>query len=370
MRAAPQHPSIAIRNRDLPRTGSWRAITAGALLFALLTGCEEPPPPQPPSVSTEFQRGPFKLVVRAFPAEVSVGDQVTIALHVETPSQHVVRFPTTAELADQEIPDITATELAGPSIRADGGLNWTQTITIEPFLSGEITIPALVVWYSAEPAAADQQPAFDHELISEPLNVIVRSALTSQDSVMAPRSISGTLTPPPEPLSPWSIVALAGGGLLALVLLTAFGIWLVRRANRPPPPIPPEVWALRQLAGLERSQLLEVGEFKMFYYALSEIVRVYIERQFHLAAPEMTTEEFLNLLARDRGVLPYDSQRLREFMQACDLVKYAAFVPGRSEAEHALGTARAFIDATAAAVQAHTLRNPDTVEQAWGGHAA
>ena len=78
-------------------------------------------------------------------------------------------------------------------------------------------------------------------------------------------------------------------------------------------------------------------------------MRGYIERKFALAAPEMTTEEFLLTLARDRGALPYDSGRLRDFLEVCDLVKYAAVRPARDDAEQVLGTARAFVHATAAA---------------------
>ena len=342
------------------------------LALALLSacGCEQPLPPAPPVVSNEFERGPFKLVASASPPELWVGDPLTVKLEVTTPEGYLVRFPSDEELAEAEVADIVATEIDVPHLLPAGNLTWTQTVRIEPVISGERTIPALIVWYAKEPESTDAEPAFDHDLINEPLTVTVRSALTTQDSVASPREISGPLTPPPEPLDAWTLAAIAAGVLVAGAALTAGIIWLLIRLNRPPPPIPPDIWALAELGKLESSQLLELGEFKVFYYSLSEIVRAYIERQFRLAAPDMTTEEFLYMLARDRSALPFDDDRLREFMQACDMVKYAAFVPGQSEAEHALQTARAFVHATASAVQAHAAQQAEAADQQPGGPAA
>jgi hypothetical protein len=118
---------------------------------------------------------------------------------------------------------------------------------------------------------------------------------------------------------------------------------------RPPPPILPEVWALRALAELASYDWVEYARVREYYYRLTEIVRSYVERKFGLAAPDRTTEEFLGMLARRRSALPYDAQRLRDFLEACDVVKYAALEPRREDADGALATARAFVHATAAA---------------------
>ena len=174
--------------------------------------------------------------------------------------------------------------------------------------------------------------------------------------------------PPAEPLSPRAWAAIAGAVVGAAALLGLLIGWLRRLARRPAPPALPEIWALRALAELEAAGLIDRGRAKQYYYSLSEIVRVYIERKFGLAAPEMTTEEFLGTLARNRGALPYDADRLRDFLQACDLVKYAAFTPRAAEAEQALSIARAFIDATAAAAQ-QSAAAPD-VPREQGGQAA
>ena len=74
--------------------------------------------------------------------------------------------------------------------------------------------------------------------------------------------------------------------------------------------------------------------------------------RFRLRAPEMTTEEFLTALSRDRSAVPYDAGALRSFMEACDLVKYAALEPRAEDAAAALGAARTFVEQSAAAAVA------------------
>ena len=85
----------------------------------------------------------------------------------------------------------------------------------------------------------------------------------------------------------------------------------------------------------------------------------------------MTTQEFLRTLARNRSALPYDPERLRAFLEACDIVKYAAYRPLPKDAEEAMRAARAFINATAIAVrQTGAPRAGDGDRKPSGGQAA
>jgi len=133
---------------------------------------------------------------------------------------------------------------------------------------------------------------------------------------------------------------------------------IIRWRSRPPPPIAPEIWALQALDALGTEDWFVRGEQREFYYRLNEIVRRYIELKFSLAAPDMTTQEFLAMLSRRERALPYDADRLRTFLEACDYVKYAAAEPGPDEAASVMATARAFIHATAAVVAESQVTTP------------
>jgi hypothetical protein len=60
-----------------------------------------------------------------------------------------------------------------------------------------------------------------------------------------------------------------------------------------------------------------------------------------------------------RGALPYDRDSLGAFLEACDIVKYAALVPGVDDAAAAIQTAITFVRTTAGAARPDSVTNPD-----------
>ncbi len=105
--------------------------------------------------------------------------------------------------------------------------------------------------------------------------------------------------------------------------------------------------ALAELAELQQSDLLAKGLTEQYYVRLTTIVRQYIENQFGIAAPKLTTEEFLDQTASSS--LLDDGQRgtLRVFLSLADLVKFARFQPGHEDANQAIQRATQFIEQSA-----------------------
>src|SRR5262249_22668822 len=86
--------------------------------------------------------------------------------------------------------------------------------------------------------------------------------------------------------------------VLAVLLVLAWLGWrLCRRlrtiAEAGRPALPPWQEALNALAALPWRDWLADGEVKRFYYALSEILKRYLERRFEFDAAEQTTTELL-----------------------------------------------------------------------------
>ncbi len=321
------------------------------VLLILVGGCRDEQTEKTDLVSDTAARGPIRFTVQAGPRDVTVGDPITVDLIAEAPGDYEVQLPAAeafGELAAREI------ETLEPRPGASGVV-WRRSFEVEPLVSGPLEIPPLTVTYTRQTGASETQPAPTNELETQALELEVRSVLTEADGPTQPRDITGTLLPPKPPLElsrevlqRWAVWIGITAIVLALVAYAGYRTW--RWYRRPPPPILPELWALQALAELRGSDWVENGRFREYYYRLTEIVRGYIERKFSLAAPEMTTEEFLTMLARDRQALPYDAERLGRFLEACDIVKYAAFRPRREDAEEATSTALAFVHATAAAV--------------------
>jgi hypothetical protein len=321
------------------------AMLSLGVAVILSGGCQSSEPPKVEGVESHGQRGPLKLDVRATPNKIMLGDLVHVEMRMQTPKGYRVQFADVDGLEGGEARDIDDED---PQPTPDGNLEWQRTLTIEPWYSGNFEIPPLVVRY----ARPDDNGAgeFENELASDSMKIEVRSVLTTQDAVTSPRDITGTLEPRIEK-SPWKIATLVAIAVLLLAALI-FAIIAYRRRAKHVPPVLPEVWALRELAALNIDAWLAEGRAREFYYRISEVVRGYVERQFGLAAPDMTTEEFLETLLRNRRAIPYDTHKLGEFLQKCDMVKYAAVSPQRPDAEDAVGAARSFVDATAASVRA------------------
>jgi hypothetical protein len=118
-------------------------------------------------------------------------------------------------------------------------------------------------------------------------------------------------------------------------------------AQRKEPALAPEEIAFRELERIERLGLLEKSKIKEYYYLVSLALRTYLENRFFLKAPEQTTEEFLESVVNSDKLEGRQINILKEYLNHCDLVKYAKFDPGKTQAKSLVDTTRRFIDETA-----------------------
>ena len=80
---------------------------------------------------------------------------------------------------------------------------------------------------------------------------------------------------------------------------------------------------------------------------LSDVVRGYIEDRFNYKAPERTTEEFLAEVQTGTRLTLEQQALLSDFLQRCDLVKFAKHEPAEPELRALYDAALKFIDETA-----------------------
>jgi hypothetical protein len=84
-----------------------------------------------------------------------------------------------------------------------------------------------------------------------------------------------------------------------------------------------------------------------FFVEISDIVRRYLEGRFALHAPELTTEEFLEVAAGSPDLSADHRRFLQTFLGNADRVKFARFVPAATEVEGVLSAVRGFLQQTA-----------------------
>jgi hypothetical protein len=149
----------------------------------------------------------------------------------------------------------------------------------------------------------------------------------------------------PKLVLPWWLVPAAA---LLLALLALAGLWIYRRLRRGRAAralLPFEV-ALERLEHIR--PLMQPENARAFSIAVSDIVRSYIEPRFSITATHRTTEEFLReLLESPKPELLRHRALLSEFLQQCDLVKFAGLSLTLADMESLHGSARAFVLQTA-----------------------
>ena len=120
---------------------------------------------------------------------------------------------------------------------------------------------------------------------------------------------------PPDPLH-WGWWALS----IAVVLLIAGAIWWFLR-RRQLAQISAKEHALSELTSLQaRAPNLDGYQFGV---AVSDILRAYLTEAHSLRASQQTSREFLEEMDREKQFGEKRQDRLREFLQACDFLKYA-----------------------------------------------
>ena len=136
-------------------------------------------------------------------------------------------------------------------------------------------------------------------------------------------------------------------GLAALALLTlAAWAWSARQKRRAQvfvvPPVPAHLRAKQQL----QAALALINQPKPFVIAVSDTSRHYLEERFEFHAPERTTEEFLHELRRTALLTRDQKDSLGDFLQRCDLVKFAKYEPGEPELRELHGSALRLVEET------------------------
>ena len=181
------------------------------------------------------------------------------------------------------------------------------------------------------PPAADADPTHSASATSSPPPA-TPDAAQAEDI----RDIRG-----PKHIIPlWELIALA----LAIVLLGAVGYFVYRwqRRRQQPRPLLPFELALQNLEGIRG--LMNPATVREFSIAISDIVRRYIEVELKVTATHRTTEEFLrDLLDPANTALAAHRGLLADFLNRCDMAKFAGVSLSQQIMESLYSSARSFV---------------------------
>jgi hypothetical protein len=137
---------------------------------------------------------------------------------------------------------------------------------------------------------------------------------------------------------PWVIYTAIA---LGLVILSLIGWWLWKRAQRPKP-----VRSARDrtLDALDRiGDQMETLSPYQFSIAVSDILRGYVTEQYQLPVTRQTSVEFLAMLSKSSPFSTEEKSLLQNFLERCDLIKFARYDATPDDSRRLLDEAIQFV---------------------------
>ena len=299
--------------------------TVLALVVLTLAGCGAPAPEPPADPGPEPAGWSVEAAVDS--ASVMVGEDFELTLTVRHPSGGALVAPPAAELEPFEVLE-SAQEAVSP-------YETRLLYRIAAYeLPGTLEVPTLEVGYRD---GSGELGALRTETIAIELLSSLTEERTEIHDIKEPVSLE-------VPRSARPFVWAALGALLAAAAYLAYRRW--RRpesgAEQGPAPVPldpPDVEAERALRRLADRRFIETEELERFYTELTEIMKRYAGRRYHVAYLERTTGEILGDLKRRRVSHP----ALEPILEASDRVKFARARPEAEEARESLAKAHELV---------------------------
>ena len=139
-------------------------------------------------------------------------------------------------------------------------------------------------------------------------------------------------------IPPWLVF------VIAFVVLSLLGLivwWFVRRRKPELPPKAPREIALEELEHI-REGIERINPYQ-FSIRVSDILRRYVSQQYGVPATRQTSIEFLTAAAKAPSFSADDKSLLEDFLNRCDLIKFAKYEATTSDSQLLLEEAIRFV---------------------------
>ncbi|BBM81702.1 hypothetical protein [Candidatus Uabimicrobium amorphum] len=306
------------------------------LLIVAICSCNQHTPSQKKVISfhKEFQRGPLTISIDFSPEKPTIADRILFELRVIAHKDYDVKMP---EFADNIGNIFYVFSFFPQQVKVkDQKHTYTHNYELEALVSGKVTIPALKILYNKNKTTGKEFTA-----MTDPIEVEVK-AIELDSSKKDIYDIQ-------------NVMSLRASNFYLLLACIAVGVILLffvvkaitpksQDEKQPEDRRSPEEIAWEQLKALLEQQHIENKKYQEFYFALTMIVRQYIEKKYDMKASGQTTEEFLDEIKQSEI---FDAKRKRdfsEFLEATDFVKYAAQDPQEKEVTVVFEAAKKFMN--------------------------
>jgi len=209
-----------------------------------------------------------------------------------------------------------------------------QTYQLEALDSGKIKIPAIKFRYQ-QGDKVEEKNSYLAQVDPIPFEIqgVKKSDLKGLSDIQKQKSL-------PKPIPKYVYILLA-----AMVFFIVLWVLSKRKPAKEEDVIlvSPEKYAWQSLQALLEKDYISSKNYRLFYFELTMIVCKFIEGKYNINAPGQTTEEFLHAIANSDVFDALTQKNLQEFMEAADIVKYAAHTPIASDIETSFEKAKKFM---------------------------
>ncbi len=293
-------------------------------------------PTASPAVASPVQdtsrQGPAVVTTRVDRGGVQIAEGLRLTISVQVPRGVRVSFPAASEVLG-EFTVIHVTD--APDLPVGDQRQSTRVYELECYASGEQTIPSLEI--SMVDSRDHSAPPL--RLKSHPLKITVASSLEGQTDPSEFRDLKGVV-PFQRPASmrrvTLGIVSVAVGAVVGMTLAV-----LIRRKRQSS--LDARAWAINEMNILQNEVQQQRIEQSDALQQLSNVLRIYLEGEYHLDAPRWTTAELLDRVCRYPGVDPEHVAVMEQLFTRADLIKFGGSVPGPFEFADAVSRARALV---------------------------
>jgi len=295
--------------------------------FALITSCQQKAVDEVtaslPAVQTR------SLVDKA---SITTGETLTFGVEVDHLPSIEIKIPEIgAQIAGLRIVDMgqdPIKERAGRTYQR----RWYQ---LRADLVGSYILPSLTLTYEHENKR--------HALETSEIFLEVQSVLPEDGSAQDIRELKSVIRPKTKP--PWKWILLA-----TIILLGTIIAWWRRQHKKTmahiAPPIPAHEIAYRALNTLRQTDFTDTQALRQYFFAISEIIRLYVENRFGLNATDLTLEEIKCALKERQLLSPKEREALETFLEKTDRIKFAKEEIQETDVENVYEGALSFVEST------------------------
>ena len=271
--------------------------------------------------------------------KILVGDQVNMKIQISYPAKTIISWPTFKDSLNKHIEIIEQSKI-DTLLNDLKSLTLQQTLTITSFDSGSFYVPSVLFKYKN----LNDTTLFIAYTDSLLLNVNTLAVDTT-------KAIKDIKEPLSVPITFNEVAPFIFGALLLMTIIWGI-LWFIRKRKKgepvirfAKPSIPPHMETLMALDQLRDKKLWHNNKVKEYYTELSDIIRIYIEKQYRIIAMEMTTDEIITTISPKLGN-ETTLNKLKNLLIMSDLVKFAKANPLPNEHENCLTSAYDFVHAT------------------------